>query len=570
MATPDEFAGLRPRRNDNDEYVEQDVIAGWWVFTTGTKVKNILTGDTFDLSNIGSGGSSASLDVLDDGSTVLSPAEALNLDGGYFDVTDAGNGQADATLQPGNISHNALGSISKGDHRTDEQIEDLVAALISAGPAINVSYDDGNDSLQVAVPTDGIDMTQIDETIAPDWVGSHDFTNGDIHVPSPTQTTEAATKEYVDATSQGLQGKDSVVAATDGANVDLASSTDPNPIDGVTLTDGQRVLLKDQTDGTENGIYSADIATDPTTWQRTSDMDEDAEVEPGVYVFVEAGTANADTGWFITNDSVTLGTTDITWSIFARAGEISAGDYLSKSGSTLNVEPQQIPLQNLDDVTVTAMLEGQDADKPAAETAGRWYHATDTKIVYRDNGTSWVAQGGKGTSSNPVPGTQHYEAVSTEQIGSERHNAGAYDGAGPDARLDNALSAASGGDVIYLENTDYTADRTISTQVSFVGTRVSYGNDGTNFNGSLTVDGRCNFENVAFSGAVTANGKYTTFDNVPLEGGSSITVAADYVSITRATLGDVTFQSGTSNGIADACRGTSVTDNGSNTIGDIS
>lgn len=403
-----------PPKNDDGSFKKVAGRIGWLVMYSDGTFKNLVTGQSGNI--IGSGGSGTSLDVLDDGTEIVADATDLDFAGGYFDVTNPTSALANVTPDESAWSHNNLSGISKGDHRTDEQIRDLVAAFVTAGAAISATHDDGNDTLQIAVPSNAIDATQIDESAAFAWTGSHDFTGGDIEVPDPTQNAEAATKKYVDATSQGLQGKDAVVVATDGTNIDLTSTTDPNPIDGVTLLNGERILLKDQTDGTENGIYEAVDAGDPSTWVRSSDMDEDSEVEPGVYVFVEAGTANGDTGWFITNDSVTLGTTDITWSIFARAGEISAGDHMTKTGSTLDVEPQTIDPNALNNVTVTAMLEGADADKPSAGTAGRWYHATDTKIVYRDNGTSWVAQGGKGTSSNPVPGTSHYEAVSTDDL----------------------------------------------------------------------------------------------------------------------------------------------------------
>lgn len=404
-----------PPKNDDGSFKDVAGRVGWLVMYSDGSFKNLVTGNS---GNIIGGGSSASLDVLDDGSTVLSPAEALNLDGGYFDVTDAGNGQADATFQPGNVQHNELASISKGDHRTDEQIEDLVAALLVAGAGINVTYDDGAGTLQVAIPTSGIDDTQIDEAASFAWTGAHDFTGGDIEVPDPTQNNEAATKEYVDATSQGLQGKDAVVVATDGTNIDLTATTDPNPIDGVTLLNGERILLKDQLDGTENGIYEAVDASDPSTWVRSSDMDSDAEVEPGVYVFVEAGTANGDTGWFITNDSVTLGTTDITWSVFARAGEISAGDNLEKVGSTINFLPGTVDPNDLNNVEWTALLEGPISERPSTGNApvDAKFYDTDNDILYRnDSSNGWVAAG-TGTQSQPVPGTSYHEAISTDQL----------------------------------------------------------------------------------------------------------------------------------------------------------
>jgi len=114
-----------------------------------------------------------------------------------------------------------------------------------------------------------------------------------------------------------------VRAATDGQNVDLTSSTDPNPIDGVTLDDGDDVLPKDQTDASENGIYHCTTATDPTTWSRRSDFDEDDEVFPGVRVMASEGTINGQHEFTLTTTGdITLGTTDLTFHSF----DIFVGD----------------------------------------------------------------------------------------------------------------------------------------------------------------------------------------------------------------------------------------------------
>lgn len=159
---------------------------------------------------------------------------------------------------------------------------------------------------------------------------------------NPTADSDLATKSYVDSIEQGLDVKDSVRAATDGTNIDLTSSTDPNPIDGVTLNDGDRVLLKDQTDATENGIYNAATATDPTTWVRADDADEDSEVTDGLFTFVAEGTNFDNRGFVLTSDdTITLGTSDINFTQFSGAGEINAGTALLKDGDTLNVDDTQ-------------------------------------------------------------------------------------------------------------------------------------------------------------------------------------------------------------------------------------
>lgn len=161
---------------------------------------------------------------------------------------------------------------------------------------------------------------------------------------TPTASGDATTKSYVDsavsASTQGLDVKQSVVYATNSENVDVNTSVAVT-IDGVsrTLTDGQtiRVLLKNQSIGSENGIY--DYSRFGTTYSldRSSDADTSAKLSPNSFVFVEQGSANADSGWVLTNDTVTLGTTSLTFTQFTGAGQITAGAGMTKTGNTLNV-----------------------------------------------------------------------------------------------------------------------------------------------------------------------------------------------------------------------------------------
>jgi len=158
------------------------------------------------------------------------------------------------------------------------------------------------------------------------------------NVGTPTNDTDAATKCYADSLEQGLDVKDSVRATTDATNIDLASATDPNPIDGVTLSVGDRVLLKDQTTASENGIYDAVTATDPTTWVRSDDANNDDEVTDGLFVWVNEGTNFGDGGFILTTDDpITLGTTDLAFVRFSGAGQIVAGSNLTKDANTLAV-----------------------------------------------------------------------------------------------------------------------------------------------------------------------------------------------------------------------------------------
>jgi hypothetical protein len=148
-------------------------------------------------------------------------------------------------------------------------------------------------------------------------------------VAAPTLDTDAANKGYVDSVAQGLDVKSSARVATT-ANITLSGL---QTVDGVTLLAGDRVIVKNQSASAENGIYS--VAT--TTWNRTVDANAWSELI-SAFAFVEEGTINANSGWVCTVDAGgTLGTTAVTWEQFSGAGQITAGDGLTKSGNTLNV-----------------------------------------------------------------------------------------------------------------------------------------------------------------------------------------------------------------------------------------
>ena len=152
-------------------------------------------------------------------------------------------------------------------------------------------------------------------------------------VAEPTQSSDAATKSYVDAVKQALDIKESVRVATT-ANITIATALNVgDTIDGVTLADGDRVLVKNQTTGSQNGIYVAGASP-----ARAADANSNADVTSGLFVFVEEGTANADQGYVLTtNDDITVDSTALTFTQFSGAGAVEAGDGLSRSGTTLSV-----------------------------------------------------------------------------------------------------------------------------------------------------------------------------------------------------------------------------------------
>lgn len=384
----------------------------------------------------GEGTGSADIPVEDDGQEVVSSVSVLDFVAGVNVSNPTGDEvQVDVLVDTNQISDGAVATaklaaagVTNNKLAADavDTTELIDAAVTNAKVALDAVdtpelADNAVDTTRLAasavtaakVAADAIGTSQLDLSIAPTWTGEHDFSGGITGLPTPDSASDAATKEYTDALKSGFDYKDPVEAATDGTNIDLTSTTDPNPIDGYTLADGDRVLLKDQTAGSENGIYVASTATDPSTWVRASDADEDSEVTEGMFAFVENGDINGSRSFILITESPTLGTDALEFAIFSDAGSFTAGNHLSKNGSEFNVEPQTIPVGDLNNVSIQAMLEGLDADKPAAGTAGRFYWATDTQLLYRDDGASWNAVSGAGTSSNPLP-EQYVQSLNTE------------------------------------------------------------------------------------------------------------------------------------------------------------
>jgi len=153
------------------------------------------------------------------------------------------------------------------------------------------------------------------------------------NVASPSNATDAVNKGYVDAALAGLAWKQPVRAAST-ANVTLSAVTAGSTLDGVTLAAGDRVLLKDQTTASQNGIYVIAASGAPS---RSTDADSTVELQSAT-VFVVAGTVNADRNYTQTTNDPTVGTSSIVWAQFGAGSTITPGDGLAQSGSTLSVK----------------------------------------------------------------------------------------------------------------------------------------------------------------------------------------------------------------------------------------
>jgi len=228
----------------------------------------------------------------------------------------------------------------------------LVTPTLGAALATSITATSGNMTINAAAGNNSVNLVAT-------GTGTVDVANKRItSVAEPTQSTDAATKNYVDAVKTGLKVKDAVRAATTanlaatyangssgvGATLTNSGSQAAFTIDSIVLTVGQRVLVKDQTTAFQNGIYTVTtVGTVSTNWVLTRATDNDSnspvvEVEGGDFCFVQEGTVNADNGFVVTtNGSITIGTTGIDYVQFSGAGQVIAGDGLTKTGNTLNV-----------------------------------------------------------------------------------------------------------------------------------------------------------------------------------------------------------------------------------------
>lgn len=154
-------------------------------------------------------------------------------------------------------------------------------------------------------------------------------------VASPTLDTDAANKIYVDNVAMGLNWKQAARAASTG-NVNLASPG--ATLDGVTLANNDRILLMNQTDGTENGVYVFHGATSALT--RATDSDTSAEMAPGAVLSISEGSVNGDKTFILVTDGpITLGTTPLVFSLMngGSGTTYTAGNGISLTGGAVAV-----------------------------------------------------------------------------------------------------------------------------------------------------------------------------------------------------------------------------------------
>lgn len=307
-----------------------------------------------------------------------------------------------------------------------------------------------------------------------------DFSHGGFKITNladPINPTDAATKQYVDGVATGLDVKGSVrVAASTNITITAPGAT----IDGVAMAAGDRVLLRGQTTGSQNGLYVWNGAA--ATMTRTTDADANAEVTPGMFVFVEDGATDADKGFVLTtNAPIVVGTTALAFALFSSTGQaLGAGQGLAVNGSVLDVQvsaPNGTAI-----VSNTIQLTGQALALHTLATSG---------IIVRT---------GVGTvTSRSLTGTANRVTVTNG------------DGVAGNPTLDIAAT--------YVGQSTITTLGTITTGV-WTGTAIAVANGGTGGTTQVTARTGLGLGDMAVQNASAVVITGGTIDNITLDGGT--------------------------------------------------
>lgn len=294
--------------------------------------------DKTKLDGVASGATNTPLSTTAPAAVAATGAVGTGTTAARDDHVHAHGDQAGGTLHAVAVAAGAAGFMTG----TDKSKLDGVAAGATANSSDATLLDRANHTgTQTAATISNFDtqvrtssVAQLAAPAAALAMNSQKITN----LGAPTAGTNDAARivdveSAVQSAAAGIDAKPSVRAATT-ANIDLAL-TGLAAIDGVTPVAGDRILVKNQTTASQNGVYIAATGT----WARASTENENNEMTPGAFWYVEEGTTNAKTQWRLENTgTITLGTTALTINQFGAANSYTAGNGLLLSGNQFSVD----------------------------------------------------------------------------------------------------------------------------------------------------------------------------------------------------------------------------------------
>ena len=307
------------------------------------------------------------------------------------------------------VSANTITITGEEASSSNKGVASFDATNLTVSSGVVTLNSDLNSLTSVDVDNITIDGNVISTTNAN---GNLDLTpngTGTVTVPSGYQGRAGFTsdslvnKTYVDSVANGLDVKASVRVVTTanlGATYNNSAGTLTNSgtqaaiaIDGVTLIAQDRVLVKDQTTQAQNGFYKVTtIGSGSANWvlTRTPDADAASELTAGAFTFAEEGTLNGDNGYVMsTNGAVTLGTTAITFEQFSGAGQITAGNGLTKNGNTIDAVGTADKITvSADAITIATGYVGQTSITTLGTIASGTWAATDVAVAHGGTGAS--------------------------------------------------------------------------------------------------------------------------------------------------------------------------------------
>jgi hypothetical protein len=355
------------------------------------------------------GGEGIDTTVTDDTITIAGEdATASNKGVASFSSDDFAVSSGAVTVKSGGITSTQLaGSIANAKlandgitiGSTDTSLGDTITAL--AGMT-EIAVDNVNLNGNTISTTN----SNGDMVLAPNGSGSVTVPSG-YSARAGFGSDSLVNKSYVDSVANGLDVKASVRVATtanlagtydNSAGTITAGSNGAIAVDGVTLTANDRILVKDQSTGTQNGFYKVTAtggAGAAFVLTRTPDADAASELTAGAFTFTEEGTANADNGYVLsTNGAITLGSTAIAFEQFSGAGQIAAGNGLTKTGNTIDAvgTADKITVSS-NAITIASGYVGQTSITTLGTIATGVWNGTAIAVGSGGTGLSSIAKG---------------------------------------------------------------------------------------------------------------------------------------------------------------------------------